>query len=205
MIGVIDYKAGNAPSVINALCHIGAEHKGITTPQDLVECDGIILPGVGSAKATMQSLGEMGLIEPIKEHIKQNKYFLGICVGFQILFEHSEEGDCDCLAIFPGEVCKFDKDEVRVPQIGWNRVAFVREDPILEYMPAFDYFYFVNSYYVYPDAPDLTLGRTEYGKKFCSMASRGNCYGSQFHLEKSADPGLRILANFDKLTCTNPQ
>ncbi|MCL2082172.1 MAG: imidazole glycerol phosphate synthase subunit HisH [Oscillospiraceae bacterium] len=196
MIGVIDYKAGNAPSVANALRRVGASFRMVSSPGELEEMTGLILPGVGSAQATMDSLEELDLIGAIKRHVVSDRPYLGICIGFQILFERSQEGHVPCLDLLPGHVKKFDPESVRVPQIGWNRVAFVREDPIWANLPAADYFYFVNSYYVEPDAPDLALGRTEYGHRFCSMASRGKVYGTQFHLEKSAEAGLQVLRNF---------
>jgi len=199
MVGVIDYKAGNAPSVLNALRHIGAECRPVASPVQAGGVAGLILPGVGSAQATMDSLRELDLIEAIRRHTEAGKPFLGICIGFQILFGHSEEGDVECLGLLPGCVRKFDPQQVRIPQIGWNRVSFTREDPIWAGLPAAEYFYFVNSYYVEPDAPDLTLGRSEYGHAFCSMASRGKIYGTQFHLEKSAEPGLQVLRNFAAL------
>lgn len=196
MIGVIDYKAGNAPSVMNALCHLGVPAGLVTSPAAAAAASGLILPGVGSAHATMTSLRELGLIEAISGHVAADKPFLGICIGFQVLFEYSEEGGVDCLGLLPGCVRQFDASTARVPQMGWNRVTFLRDDPILEGLPATGYFYFVNSYYVEPDAPDIPLGRSGYGKAFCSMGARGKLYGAQFHVEKSADTGLRLLQNF---------
>jgi len=199
MIGVIDYKAGNAPSVMNALRYLGVPAAAVADAQTAAAMPGLILPGVGSARATMDSLREMGLVEAIAAHAAANKPFLGICIGFQVLFEFSEEGDTECLGLLPGCVRRFDA-AVRVPQMGWNRVSFLRDDPILEGMPAAGYFYFVNSYYVEPDAPGIALGRTGYGESpFCSMGARGRLYGVQFHAEKSAGTGLRLLKNFAAL------
>lgn len=199
MTGVIHYKAGNAPSVLNALRHIGEEAALITTPEQVLTADRLILPGVGSAAATMESLAELGLDTAIREAVSRGKPFLGICVGLQVLFEHSEEGDVDCLGIFPGVVKKFDEKAVRVPQMGWNRTVFTRDDPILGGLTD-GYFYFVNSYYAVPDDSQLVLGQTDYNGTFCSMAARGNIYGAQFHVEKSAETGLRILQNFIPLS-----
>jgi glutamine amidotransferase len=188
---VIHYKAGNAPSVLNALRHIGEEAALITAPGQ--PADRLILPGVGSALATMRSLRELGLEPEIRAAIGRGVPFLGICVGLQVLFEHSEEGDAECLGIFPGVVKKFDERAVRVPQMGWNRVDFVRADPVAE---EGGYFYFVNSYYAVPGDPSLVLGQADYNGAFCAMAARGNVYGAQFHVEKSGDAGLRILKRF---------
>lgn len=203
MVGVIDYKAGNAPSVMNALRHIGREGTLVSSAAEALRADGLILPGVGSAGETMASLREMGLLDVIRESAAKGKPFLGICVGLQVLFEHSEEGDVDCLGLLPGCVRRFDPERVRVPQMGWNRVTFLRDNPILEGLPATGYFYFVNSYFVEPDAPDIMLGRAGYGASFCAMAARGNLYGAQFHVEKSADTGLRLLKNFAEISGTS--
>lgn len=196
MTGVLHYKAGNAPSVLNALRHIGEEAALVTAPEQALAADRLILPGVGSALATMQSLRELGLDGAIREAAGRGKPFLGICVGLQVLFEHSEEGDAECFGIFPGVVKRFDDTAVRVPQMGWNRVDFTRDDPIVK---GGGYFYFVNSYYAVPSDPGLVLGQADYNGAFCAMASRGNVYGAQFHVEKSGEDGLQILKRFCEL------
>ncbi len=193
MTGVLHYKAGNAPSVLNALRHIGEEAALVTAPEQALAADRLILPGVGSALATMQSLRELGLDTAIREAAGRGTSFLGICVGLQVLFEHSEEGDAECFGIFPGVVKRFDDTAVRVPQMGWNRVDFTRDDPIVK---GGGYFYFVNSYYAVPSDPGLVLGQTDYNGAFCAMASRGKVYGAQFHVEKSGEDGLQILKRF---------
>lgn len=194
MIAVIDYDAGNAPSVIAALEHIGETAQLVSSAAELQRASAIILPGVGSAGATMASLGQLGLIEPLLERMKAGTPFLGICVGLQILFEHSEEDDVACLGWFPGRVRRF-SDDLRVPQIGWNAVTRVRPHYLLEGLEPENYFYFVNSYYVAPD-PELVLGQATYGVPFTAMVSRGNVHATQFHAEKSGPVGLRILKNF---------
>jgi glutamine amidotransferase len=194
MIAVIDYDAGNAPSVMAALDHVGEEGELVSSAAGLEKASAIILPGVGSAEATMASLTELGLIEPLLARMKAGTPFLGICVGLQILFEHSEEGDVDCLGWFPGQVRRF-SDKLRVPQIGWNAVRRTREHPLLQGLEDENYFYFVNSYYVAPE-PALVLGAATYDVEFAAMVSRDNVHATQFHAEKSGPVGLKILKNF---------
>jgi len=200
MIGVIDYKAGNAPSVLNALHYLNIEARLVSTPEELQPVKGLILPGVGSAPETMHSLYELGLVGALERKVLQEKTpFLGICIGMQILFEHSEEGDTPCLGWLRGKVKRFD-DSVRIPQIGWNETTFSRDDPILAGLSKKEFFYFVNSYYVVPECSDVILATTHYGVEFCSMVANGNIngniYATQFHAEKSGAVGLQLLKNF---------
>jgi len=197
MIGVIDYKAGNAPSVMNALQKIGISSRLITCPEEIKNLKGIILPGVGYAKTTIDSLLELNYIETLERKVLHEGIpFLGICIGLQILFEHSEEGDTDCLGWIKGNVKKFPKEKLRVPQIGWNKVNFTKDNPILEGLSNSEYFYFVNSYYVSPKDDNVILAKTEYGIDFCSMITYKNIFATQFHVEKSGAIGLKLLKNF---------
>ena len=198
MIGVIDYKAGNGPSVYNALQHIGIPCFMAGTPEEILRADGLILPGVGAAEATMESLQEKGILSAIEKRVLEDKVpFLGICVGLQVLFEHSEEGDTPCLGWLKGKVKRFNEGQ-RVPQIGWNKVKFVREHPLIKGCGTSDYFYFVNSYYVEPEE-EVALGMTEYGKTFCSFVAKENIMAAQFHAEKSGESGLNLLRNFAEI------
>ncbi len=200
MIAIIDYKAGNSPSVENACRKMNINSALISDPAGLEGAGGIILPGVGSAKATMDSLSELGMIEALRQKVLVEKVpFLGICVGLQVLFEHSEEDDCDCLGWLKGCVKKFDRSKVRVPQIGWNAVQWKQSNPVNEGSASGNYFYFVNSYYVVPEDKDIVMAVTDYGGEFTSMVSSGNIYASQFHIEKSGPAGLRLLKNFASL------
>lgn len=200
MIGVIDYKAGNGPSVQNALVHLGIESVLTGDKGELSGCSHIILPGVGSAGATMDSLRELDLIGVLEEHVFNKKRpFIGICVGLQVLFEKSEEDGATCLGWLKGDVVRFDEKKVRVPQIGWNSAEFVRESAILNGLDKKEYFYFVNSYHIRPQDEDIALAYTEYGERFCSMIQKDNIYASQFHIEKSGEIGLRLLKNFSQL------
>lgn len=203
MIAVIDYKAGNGPSVKNALDYLGVPSV-LTADLDLVaKADGIILPGVGSADATMDSLRELGLLEVFEKRVLQDHvYFLGICVGMQVLLSHSEEGDCDTLGWIPGQVVRFEEG-VRIPQMGYNTVRFQGSHPLVRGLEE-DYFYFVNSYYARPESESDVAGVTEYGHPFCSLIARGNIMGSQFHMEKSGPAGLQLLKRFADLVEGGP-
>ena len=197
MIGVIDYKAGNAPSVLNALHRLNIPSSLVSSNEEISNATGIILPGVGSADATMASLAEMGCIDIIKRKIfEEGMPFLGICIGLQILFEHSEENNTKCLGWIPGTVKRFSDESVRVPQIGWNEVKFLKEHPILEGLNNSEFFYFVNSYHVVPRDENVVLAKTQYGIEFCSMIAHKNIFATQFHLEKSGVVGLKLLKNF---------
>jgi len=199
VIAVIDYKAGNAPSVLNALRHLQIPAELVSTPSALDEAKGIILPGVGSARATIDSLGELGLLDKLQALVVgAKKPFLGICIGLQILFEHSEEGDTPCLGWLKGRVKRF-PTAVRVPQIGWNEVRFRYSHPLTIDLNPAAHFYFVNSYYVEPQAADIVLGTTNYGLDFCSLVAVDNIYAAQFHVEKSGIVGLKMLRNFARI------
>ncbi|MDR0320456.1 MAG: imidazole glycerol phosphate synthase subunit HisH [Treponema sp.] len=194
MIKIIDYKAGNAPSVLHAITRLGHEASFARNSGDIENASYIILPGVGSAKATMESLREMGLIEVLENAVLKKKVpFLGICVGLQILFEHSEEEDTDCLGWLKGKVVKFDVSKVRVPQMGWNQVRFVKKAP---FGSSDDFFYFVNSYHAKPEHESDLWGTADYNGKFTAAVNRENIYATQFHIEKSGSAGLALLNGF---------
>ena len=191
-IKIIDYKAGNAPSVMRAVERLGFKAEFARSKKDLANAAHIILPGVGSAGATMDSLREMDLINTLEESVLNKKVlFLGICVGMQILFEHSEEGNTDCLGWLKGRVVKFDSSKVRVPQMGWNQVKFTDKE-----LSRGDYFYFVNSYYAKPENISDIWGTAEYDGIFTAAVRRDNIYATQFHAEKSGEAGLELLKNF---------
>ena len=194
MVKIIDYKAGNAPSVLHAVQHLGFPAEFARTPEDLAGASHIILPGVGSAKATMDSLREMELIPALEKLVQRKKtLFLGVCVGMQILFDHSEEEDTACLSWLPGKVVKFDSAKVRVPQMGWNQVHFNDSAPF----PAQDdYFYFVNSFHAMPEQASDLWAAAEYNEPFTAAVHRENIFATQFHVEKSGEAGLVLLQRF---------
>ncbi len=196
MIGVIDYRAGNAPSVGYALDHLGLEHRLVRDAAALRRADRLVLPGVGAARATLDSLYAAGLVDALTERVLHDGVpFLGICIGLQVLFEHTEEGDVDGLGWVPGVVRRF-PDSVRVPQIGWNEVTTTRAHPVTDGLPSPAHCYFVNSYFCEPADPDVVLGVTEYATPFCSVAARDNIVATQFHAEKSGPVGLGLLERF---------
>jgi glutamine amidotransferase len=196
VIGVISYQTGNAQSVLRALAAIGAEATLVSSP---AECDGIdrfVLPGVGAADVTMSSLREAGWPEFLRTRVVEGGApFLGVCVGLQVLLDHSSEGDVDGLGWIAGQVRQFSSDELRVPQMGWNSVDVKSGHPLLAGVPAGSYFYFVNSYFATVEADDL-LASTDYGQPFAAVIGRGNIMATQFHVEKSGPAGLAVLKNF---------
>jgi glutamine amidotransferase len=196
MIGVVDYRAGNAPSVMYALERIGVAARLVSDGSDLGAVDHIILPGVGAARATIDSLAASGLVAPLRHRIHTDGVpFLGICIGLQVLFDRSEEGETECLGWLPGTVRRFPPGD-RVPQIGWNAVRFTRAHPVTDGLPDPAFCYFVNSFYAAPTSADAVLGLTDYSVEFCSVVAHENVVATQFHAEKSGEIGLRLLANF---------
>ena len=192
MIAVIDYGASNLQSVCNALKILMQEYKVVFRPQELVGAQKVILPGVGAAGSAMNSLLKSGFADAIP---RLNIPFLGICLGLQLLADFSEEGNTSCLSVIPGRVKKFLSGQLKVPQIGWNRVEFVKPSPLFEGIPHESSFYFVHSFYC--DAPEEnTFGKTLYGASFSSVLQKENFYATQFHPEKSGVLGLRLLRNF---------
>ncbi len=148
----------------------------------------------------MDSLREMDLIEVLeKKVLTETIPFLGICIGHQILFDYSEEGNTKCLGWLKGKVVKFDKTKVRVPHIGWNEVRFNQKHRLISGLQSSEFFYFVNSYYVVPDNEEIVFGETQYGVDFCSAVLWKNIVSTQFHMEKSGPVGLRLLKNFAEL------
>lgn len=195
MIAIIDYGAGNLFGVSNALKQFHKE-VAITSDKEMIRAaDHVILPGVGSFKDAMDSIKASGLIETVYEVIDKKTPFLGICVGLQMCFEHSEEGDATGLGIFPGKIKKFPVERCKkVPQIGWNRVK-TKDSPLFLDLPD-DYFYFVHSYYLEAKNRDEVIATSEYGIPFDCAYQRENVFLTQFHPEKSGKTGLKLLENF---------
>lgn len=195
MIALIDYGAGNLESVGNALRKLKQPFKTVSKPQQLSGAQKVILPGVGAAKSAMWALRENGFDKAIPQLTVP---FLGICLGLQLLADFSEEGDARCLGIIPGCVKKFPDNELKVPQVGWNSVSYMKQSPLFKKISDNSYFYFVNSFYF--DAPqENILGRTLYTLSFPSVVQKENFYAVQFHPEKSGKQGLQLLRNFCEL------
>jgi glutamine amidotransferase len=201
MIAIIDYEAGNLTSVARAVAHLGFSCT-VTHDAELIRrAERIIFPGVGAAGAAMASLRRAGLDRVLAEVHGAGKPMLGICLGSQVILGRSAENDTACLGILPGRVVRFrpageEGGVPKIPHMGWNRIAPQRPHPLLAGIAPADEFYFVHSYYPVPDDPACVLAVTEYGVTFASVIGRGNLAATQFHLEKSGRPGLRMLRNF---------
>jgi glutamine amidotransferase len=193
MVGIINYGAGNIRSVSNALNRINVPHFISDDRNKLNQADKLIFPGVGEARSAMDALARAGLTSWLKEVTVP---FLGICLGMQLLFDHTTERATDCLGILSGinERFKGEESRLKVPHMGWNQVQQKEENPLFSGITSGEYFYFVHSYYA-PIVP-ATIGITDYDVQFTSAIQQKNYYGVQFHPEKSAHAGLQLLKNF---------
>jgi imidazole glycerol-phosphate synthase subunit HisH len=193
---IIDSGGANLASLLFALDRLNAPAKVSTNPAEIQGARRVILPGVGSAGDAMARLRSAGLAEVLPT-LKQP--VLGICLGMQLLFRHSEEGRVDCLGVIPDTVRRLKAEPGRpVPHMGWNTLVTLQDDPLLEGINGDDYVYFVHSYAA--PVSDVTLARTDYGAQVSAVVRRGNFWGAQFHPERSAATGSRILANFLRLS-----
>ena len=202
MIGIIDYGMGNLGSVRNACRFLNIPAQVIGTPQEMRACRGVILPGVGAFGDCMAHLEAHGFADAVRGWIGEGRPFLGICVGMQALFDESEESPgVRGLGVLPGVVRRFALGpEWKVPQMGWNRVAWQRPDcPLFAGVPDRSHFYFVHSFYPDPADPSVVAGRTEYGVEYASAVWRDRLLAVQFHPEKSQAAGLQMLRNFGDL------
>jgi imidazole glycerol phosphate synthase glutamine amidotransferase subunit len=198
MIALIDYGSGNIRSVHNALKHEGAEVKLVSSPDGLSDVDGVVLPGVGAFGDCVRGIQQRELWEPMQAWMDSGKPFLGICVGYQLLFEESEESPgVRGFGFFKGKVKKFTSPGIKVPQIGWNSLDLAQPEHRLWHgLPANPHVYFVHSYYPEPADPSIVTSYSTYGETFAASAARANVAAVQFHPEKSQDIGLGILRNF---------
>ena len=200
MIAVIDYGAGNVGSVVNALNHLGIPHVVTDDPATILAADGVIFPGVGATADSMANLRSRGLVEVIRQATASGKPFFGICVGQQVLFGTSYEGEPHpCLGVFDGDVRRFLDGELHVPHMGWNTVRLRRAHPLFAGIPDETPFYFVHSYHVAPADEAIILGETDYGTAFPAAVARGAVMATQFHPEKSGRWGLRVYRNFAQI------
>ena len=190
MIAIIDYDTGNLRSVANALGRLGAEYRITSRPEEIRSADRVLLPGVGEASRAMDKLRERGLVETIRSLTQP---VLGICIGVQLLCRSSEEGDTQCLGIFDNEVKRLDAPGLKVPHMGWDSIERLGSG-LFEGMTEGEYVYYVHSYA--PTVNADTIATTTYGETFSAAIRRDNFYGTQFHPEKSASAGERILKNF---------
>ncbi|GAW91552.1 imidazole glycerol phosphate synthase subunit HisH [Calderihabitans maritimus] len=198
MIAIVDYGVGNLRSVQKGFEKAGYRAVITDDPSQIRGARAVVLPGVGAFADAMANLRRSGLLEVVKE-AAQDKPFLGICLGLQLMFEASEEGGWhEGLGIFPGKVVRLPAG-VKVPHMGWNQIHIKKPSPILKGIPDGSYFYFVHSYYVFPTTSDYVVTTTDYGLEFTSVVGRGNVFGIQFHPEKSSQLGLKILKNFGEL------
>ena len=203
MIGVIDYGAGNLRSVCNSLKKLSVDCHVVKAPSDLNKIETMIFPGVGSFGDSSDQLKKQSLFEPIREWIINDRPFLGICIGFQMLFDSSEESPgSEGLGIIPGKVIKFSEQKnLKVPHMGWNEVQIKNlNDPVWQKIDDLTHFYFVHSYFPKPNNPEVSSSTTGYGVDFTSSIRFGNIFGTQFHPEKSQKSGLRLIENFLKST-----
>jgi len=203
---------GNLRSVTQAVMHVaanaGVEVVWARTPQEVMSADRVVLPGQGGMRDCMRELHESGMYGAVM-HAAQHKPLMGVCVGMQMLLDHSQELDTPCLGLIPGEVVKFelagqiqpDGSRYKVPQMGWNQVwhsdlGHPRPHPVWGDVPDGSYFYFVHSYYARPSDARHSVGETDYGQRFSAAIARDNIFATQFHPEKSADHGLSLYRNF---------
>lgn len=208
-VAVVDYGMGNLRSVTQAVVHaaaqVGVEVVWARTPQEVMDAERVVLPGQGAMRDCMRELHESGMFDAVM-HAAANKPLMGVCVGMQMLLDHSEEQDTPSLGLIPGRVVRFDLagqvqadgSRYKVPQMGWNRVWQNTEPrhPVWGDVPDGSYFYFVHSYYAVPGHAQHVVGSTDYSVRFASAVARDNIFATQFHPEKSADQGLALYRNF---------
>lgn len=200
MIALLDYGSGNLPSVHKALLKVGADVRVAKSPAEIGDVRGMVLPGVGAFDDCINAMRKQELLGAAQKHIESGKPFLGICVGYQALFEKSAEfNSCAAgMGIFKGNVVRFsEKHALKIPQIGWNQIEITRPDcPLFRDVKSGSYVYFVHSFYPQPVDKSIIATQTDYGDAFASAIWRDNVFATQFHPEKSQRIGLQLLKNF---------
>ena len=210
-IAVVDYGMGNLRSVTQAVMHVaagaGVDVVWARTPAEVMAAERVVLPGQGGMRDCMRELHESGMYDAVM-HAAAHKPLMGVCVGMQMLLDHSDELNTPCLGLIPGSVAKFDLvgqiqpdgSRYKVPQMGWNQVwqtnHGAKAHPMWGDVPDGSYFYFVHSYYAQPSDARHSVGETDYGQRFSAAIARDNIFATQFHPEKSADQGLSLYRNF---------
>lgn len=214
VVAVVDYGMGNLRSVTQAVMHVaagtGVEVVWARTAAEVIAAERVVLPGQGAMRDCMRELHDSGMLEAVL-HAARHKPLMGVCVGMQMLLDHSAEFDTPCLGLIPGEVVKFaldgqmqpDGSRYKVPQMGWNQVwqtthasGSARPHPVWGAVPDGSYFYFVHSFYAKPSDARHSVGETDYGQRFSAAIARDNIFATQFHPEKSAEHGLSLYRNF---------
>ena len=201
VVAVLDYGAANMVSIGQALASAGARVVLATNAAALERVDALVVPGVGAAAPAMVHLRKCGLLEPLRNWVRMGRPCLGICLGYQLFFQRSEEADAETLGLLGGRTIRL-KDAPTLPHIGWNSVEFVRPDPLFAGIPDGSHFYFVHSYAPVPQDDGIAVARTTHGRSFVSAVVQGSLYGVQFHPEKSAEAGQRFLGNFLRLVAS---
>jgi len=197
VIVIIDYQAGNLTSVVRSLKALGVEGTVTQDPAVVAQASRVIFPGVGAAGKAMATLRELGLDQALRRSFQRRIPILGICLGAQIILEHSEENDTPCLGLLPGRTRALSRSEgLKIPHMGWNRVRFLRDHPVFKGLPEGAEYYFVHSYYPAPTEASMVVGVTDHGLEFPSAIGWRNLVATQFHPEKSGRFGLQILENF---------
>jgi glutamine amidotransferase len=203
VIALLDYGSGNVRSVQKALVKVGADVHLARTPAEMAGAQAVVLPGVGAFDDCIQALSRQSLLEASRDYIRAGGLFLGICVGYQALFERSEEfNSCAAgLGVFGGKVVRFQpQSNLKIPQIGWNQLDITKpECPLFRGIPNQSYVYFVHSFFPQPLDPSIVATRTSYGESFASAIWKDNVFATQFHPEKSQAIGLQLLKNFVQL------
>ena len=198
MIAIIDYDAGNIKSVEKALVFLGQDVVITRDPETILGADGVILPGVGAFGDAMEKLRTYGLVQVIKQCVSENKPFLGICLGLQLLFESSEESPgVEGLGVLKGRVLRLPEEKgLKIPHIGWNDLRFPNQGKLFRGIKEGSYVYFVHSYYLKAADEGIVTAATDYGTCVHASVEQGNVFACQFHPEKSSDVGMQILRNF---------
>ena len=201
MIAIIDYDAGNLKSVEKALVSLGEEVLVSRDSSEILQADKVILPGVGSFGDAMNNLDKFGLVDTIKKVTRNGTPFLGICLGLQLLFKESDETPgAEGLDILPGKILKIPaKEGFKIPHMGWNSLHFQNNGRLFQGIPEQTYVYFVHSYYLQAEEPEIVKATTEYSTCIHASVEKDNVFACQFHPEKSSDTGLQILKNFVEL------
>jgi imidazole glycerol-phosphate synthase subunit HisH len=200
VIAILDYGMGNLRSVEKALEHVGASSARTADHAEVRSADAVVLPGVGAFRKAMEAVRERGLDDLVRERVESGVPVIGLCLGMQLLFEHSTElGGADGIGVLEGEVRALETGGLKLPQIGWNPVAWRGRSPLTDGLPEPTPMYHVHSFAAHPAHAEDVLGTAHYGTEFVTAVSRGNVFGVQFHPEKSGAHGLQLLANFARV------